>query len=184
MAEGGGGGAMPFSAAPAQGPLPPPPDDHAGPLPPPPAGDEFPPPPPPEFGAPGPLGPVPVLPIEEEKEPSLVSERESSIAYLLTILTAAMGFYYYARFRWDRAEENAREVARNCLILGSISFFVYLWLIFTTFAEWTVTYNQFLFTGLVRGAIFSLYAIGLTLVYKILKLSNFAQAELFTVGGY
>jgi branched-subunit amino acid ABC-type transport system permease component len=114
----------------------------------------------------------------------LVQERESSIAYLLAILTAALGFYYYAHYRWDRREENAREVARYCLVLGSISFVVYIWLIFTAFAEWTVTYNQFLFTGLVRGAIFSLYAIGLTLVYKILKLSNFAQAELFTVGGY
>jgi len=51
------------------------------------------------------------------------------------------------------------------------------WLIFRTFWELTVT-------GLALGSIYALVALGYTLVYGVLRLINFAHAEIFMVGTF
>lgn len=51
------------------------------------------------------------------------------------------------------------------------------WLLFRTFWELTVT-------GLALGSIYALVALGYTLVYGVLRLINFAHAEIFMVGTF
>lgn len=51
------------------------------------------------------------------------------------------------------------------------------WLIFRTFWDLTVT-------GLALGSIYALVALGYTLVYGVLRLINFAHAEIFMVGTF
>lgn len=51
------------------------------------------------------------------------------------------------------------------------------WLIYRTFWELTVT-------GLVLGLIYSLVALGYTMVYGVLRLINFAHSEIFMVGTF
>jgi branched-chain amino acid transport system permease protein len=43
---------------------------------------------------------------------------------------------------------------------------------------------QTLVNGLVVGALYSLVALGLTLIYGVLNLSNFAQGEFAMIGGF
>jgi branched-chain amino acid transport system permease protein len=43
---------------------------------------------------------------------------------------------------------------------------------------------QLLFNGLTLGAIYGLVALGLTLVYGVLHIPNFAHGALYMVGGY
>ena len=43
---------------------------------------------------------------------------------------------------------------------------------------------QQLFNGLTVGSVYSLVALGLTLVYGILHIPNFAHGALYMVGGY
>lgn len=43
---------------------------------------------------------------------------------------------------------------------------------------------QQIFNGLTIGSVYSLVALGLTLVYGILHIPNFAHGALYMVGGY
>lgn len=43
---------------------------------------------------------------------------------------------------------------------------------------------QQLFNGLTVGSVYSLVALGLTLVYGILHIPNFAHGALYMIGGY
>jgi branched-chain amino acid transport system permease protein len=45
-------------------------------------------------------------------------------------------------------------------------------------------YLELLFQGLVQGSIYALIALGLTLVYGLLRILHIAHAALFTLGGY
>ena len=51
------------------------------------------------------------------------------------------------------------------------------WLIYRTFWELTVS-------GIVLGLIYSLVALGYTMVYGVLRLINFAHSEIFMVGTF
>ena len=42
----------------------------------------------------------------------------------------------------------------------------------------------FFFQGIIQGAIYALIALGLTLVYGLLRILHVAHASLFTLGGY
>ena len=45
-------------------------------------------------------------------------------------------------------------------------------------------YLDLLIQGLIQGAIYALVALGLTLVYGLLRILHVAHAALFTLGGY
>lgn len=50
--------------------------------------------------------------------------------------------------------------------------------------DFGVLATQWLLSSIVRGSIYALIAIGLTLVFRILKLANFSHGELFTFGAF
>ena len=56
------------------------------------------------------------------------------------------------------------------------------WLAVNAYQDWT-TFVQLALTGLTRGALYALVALGYTLVYGILELINFAHADVFMIGG-
>ena len=62
----------------------------------------------------------------------------------------------------------------------------YFWIIFTIVLSALIIFGQpsLLINGLLLGFIYSLGAIGLTLVFGILRFGNFAQGDLMTLGGY
>ena len=45
-------------------------------------------------------------------------------------------------------------------------------------------YIDLFFQGIIQGAIYALIALGLTLVYGLLRILHVAHASLFTLGGY
>ena len=59
---------------------------------------------------------------------------------------------------------------------------VVAWLIVNLFKDWS-TFLQLSFTGLTRGSLYALVALGYTLVYGILELINFAHGDVFMIGG-
>src|SRR6476619_2858693 len=56
------------------------------------------------------------------------------------------------------------------------------WLLVNLFEDWS-TFLQLTFSGLTRGSIYALVALGYTLVYGILELINFAHGDVFMIGG-
>jgi branched-chain amino acid transport system permease protein len=56
------------------------------------------------------------------------------------------------------------------------------WLAVNAYKDWT-TFVQLSLTGLTRGALYALVALGYTLVYGILELINFAHGDVFMIGG-
>jgi branched-chain amino acid transport system permease protein len=56
------------------------------------------------------------------------------------------------------------------------------WLAINAYHDWT-TFVQLSLTGLTRGALYALVALGYTLVYGILELINFAHGDVFMIGG-
>ena len=56
------------------------------------------------------------------------------------------------------------------------------WLAVNAYQDWS-TFVQLSLTGLTRGALYALIALGYTLVYGILELINFAHADVFMIGG-
>ena len=59
---------------------------------------------------------------------------------------------------------------------------VVVWLVVNLFQDWS-TFLQLTFSGLTRGSIYALVALGYTLVYGILELINFAHGDVFMIGG-
>ncbi|HET7743654.1 MAG TPA: branched-chain amino acid ABC transporter permease [Gaiellaceae bacterium] len=59
---------------------------------------------------------------------------------------------------------------------------VVAWLLVNLFKDWS-TFLQLTFTGLTRGSLYALVALGYTLVYGILELINFAHGDVFMIGG-
>jgi len=59
---------------------------------------------------------------------------------------------------------------------------VVVWLIVNAFQDWS-TFLQLTLTGLTRGSLYALVALGYTLVYGILELINFAHGDVFMIGG-
>jgi branched-chain amino acid transport system permease protein len=59
---------------------------------------------------------------------------------------------------------------------------VVAWLAVNAYHDWT-TFVQLSLTGLTRGSLYALVALGYTLVYGILELINFAHADVFMIGG-
>jgi branched-chain amino acid transport system permease protein len=59
---------------------------------------------------------------------------------------------------------------------------VIVWLAVNAYQDWT-TFVQLSLTGLTRGSLYALVALGYTLVYGILELINFAHADVFMIGG-
>ena len=56
------------------------------------------------------------------------------------------------------------------------------WLAVNLVKDWS-TFVQLTFTGLTRGSLYALVALGYTLVYGILELINFAHGDVFMIGG-
>ena len=59
---------------------------------------------------------------------------------------------------------------------------VVAWLFVNLVKDWS-TFLQLTFTGLTRGSLYALVALGYTLVYGILELINFAHGDVFMIGG-
>ena len=57
-----------------------------------------------------------------------------------------------------------------------------MWLGVNLEKDWS-TFLQLSFSGLTRGSIYALVALGYTLVYGILELINFAHGDVFMIGG-
>ena len=57
-----------------------------------------------------------------------------------------------------------------------------VWLAVNLFKDWS-TFLQLSFSGLTRGSMYALVALGYTLVYGILELINFAHGDVFMIGG-
>src|SRR6516164_3836421 len=65
--------------------------------------------------------------------------------------------------------------------LGLVAIVV-AWL-FVNLIKDPTTFLQLTFTGLTRGSLYALVALGYTLVYGILELINFAHGDVFMIGG-
>jgi branched-chain amino acid transport system permease protein len=65
--------------------------------------------------------------------------------------------------------------------LGLVAIVV-AWLAVNLIQDWT-DFVQLTFTGLTRGSLYALVALGYTLVYGILELINFAHGDVFMIGG-
>src|SRR5436309_1470497 len=59
---------------------------------------------------------------------------------------------------------------------------VIAWLVENAILDWS-TFVQLFLTGLTRGSLYGLVALGYTLVYGILELINFAHGDVFMIGG-
>jgi branched-chain amino acid transport system permease protein len=59
---------------------------------------------------------------------------------------------------------------------------VVAWLFVNLLKDWS-TFLQLTFSGMTRGSLYALVALGYTLVYGILELINFAHGDVFMIGG-
>ena len=73
------------------------------------------------------------------------------------------------------------EVVTSAIGLSLVGILV-VWLVVNLFEDWS-TFLQLTFSGLTRGSIYALVALGYTLVYGILELINFAHGDVFMIGG-
>ena len=80
-----------------------------------------------------------------------------------------------------RRQRPASELVVNSVGLAIVAFIV-LWLGVNLVKDWS-TFLQLTFSGLTRGSIYALVALGYTLVYGILELINFAHGDVFMIGG-
>jgi branched-chain amino acid transport system permease protein len=82
--------------------------------------------------------------------------------------------------RWKRRPK-LPSVLVNVVGLTLVGIVV-AWLAVNAYKDWS-TFVQLSLTGLTRGALYALVALGYTLVYGILELINFAHADVFMIGG-
>ena len=88
----------------------------------------------------------------------------------------------------SQAHEIARVTRRpvSSLVVTGVGLglvaIVVVWLGVNLFKDWS-TFVQLTLTGLTRGALYALVALGYTLVYGILELINFAHGDVFMIGG-
>lgn len=80
---------------------------------------------------------------------------------------------------WERVSDDPAQRAR----VGLVAFLIVLTVVLIAF-EGLQPVAQRSLNGLSTGAIFALGAVGLTLVYGILKLVNFAHGDFLTFGAY
>ena len=80
-----------------------------------------------------------------------------------------------------RRSRPVSEVVTSAIGLGLVGIVV-AWLLVNLFEDWS-TFLQLTFSGLTRGSIYALVALGYTLVYGILELINFAHGDVFMLGG-
>src|SRR5262245_42255940 len=93
------------------------------------------------------------------------------------------------------ATESHVEVARlrarrrrplSSLVVSGVGFsllaVVVAWLAVNLVKDWS-TFVQLFLSGMTRGALYALVALGYTLVYGILELINFAHGDVFMIGG-
>ena len=82
-----------------------------------------------------------------------------------------------------RGWRRPRVPVRTANVVGLILvLLVIAWLAVNAYQDWT-TFVQLSLTGLTRGSLYALVALGYTLVYGILELINFAHADVFMIGG-
>ena len=81
------------------------------------------------------------------------------------------------RMRRPRVPAGPANVVALILVLILVA-----WLTVNAYQDWS-TFVQLSLTGLTRGALYALVALGYTLVYGILELINFAHADVFMIGG-
>jgi branched-chain amino acid transport system permease protein len=82
--------------------------------------------------------------------------------------------------RWRRRPQLPSALV-NMVGLGLVGIVV-AWLAVNAYKDWS-TFVQLSLTGLTRGALYALVALGYTLVYGILELINFAHGDVFMIGG-
>jgi branched-chain amino acid transport system permease protein len=80
-----------------------------------------------------------------------------------------------------RRSRPVSEVVTSAIGLSLVGILV-VWLVVNLFEDWS-TFVQLTFSGLTRGSIYALVALGYTLVYGILELINFAHGDVFMIGG-
>ena len=80
-----------------------------------------------------------------------------------------------------RRSRPVSEVVTSAIGLSLVGIVV-VWLLVNLFLDWS-TFLQLSFSGLTRGSIYALVALGYTLVYGILELINFAHGDVFMIGG-
>ena len=80
-----------------------------------------------------------------------------------------------------RRSRPVSEVVTSAIGLSLVGIVV-VWLLVNLFQDWS-TFLQLTFSGLTRGSIYALVALGYTLVYGILELINFAHGDVFMIGG-
>jgi branched-chain amino acid transport system permease protein len=83
--------------------------------------------------------------------------------------------------RRRRRARPVSEVVTTAIGLSLVGVLV-AWLLVNLFEDWS-TFVQLTFSGLTRGSIYALVALGYTLVYGILELINFAHGDVFMIGG-
>src|SRR6478735_3088643 len=83
--------------------------------------------------------------------------------------------------RRRRRARPVSEVVTTAIGLSLVGILV-AWLLVNLFEDWS-TFLQLTFSGLTRGSIYALVALGYTLVYGILELINFAHGDVFMIGG-
>ena len=109
------------------------------------------------------------------------------------LTAAALGGFAIGPLIFGLMWKNTPKVDRTWMIgLGSLG----AWLIYTLFAvqnptnlcvqaPYQMTYlTQQTANGIVIGSIYSLMAVGLTLIYSVLGIISFAHGQLYMVGGY
>src|SRR4249919_1047966 len=79
-----------------------------------------------------------------------------------------------------------RQRATSELLVSAVGLtlvgLVVAWLLVNLVKDWS-TFLQLSFSGLTRGSMYALVALGYTLVYGILELINFAHGDVFMIGG-
>jgi branched-chain amino acid transport system permease protein len=83
--------------------------------------------------------------------------------------------------RTRRRQRPATETVTSAIGLFLVALVV-LWLGINLVKDWS-TFVELTFSGLARGSIYALVALGYTLVYGILELINFAHGDVFMIGG-
>ena len=88
--------------------------------------------------------------------------------------------------RRPKQSRQARAATASTSVVTAIGLtlvgLVVVWLVVNLVKDWS-TFLQLSFSGLTRGAMYALVALGYTLVYGILELINFAHGDVFMIGG-
>lgn len=102
------------------------------------------------------------------------------VAVAIVGLAATLAWARYRKVGWAR---DTWQVIIGVLVLLTVLYGALQWSVLTT-NQPESGFDQLAWGGLLTGSILALSAIGLTLVYGILNLSNFSHGDILTLGAY